>query len=146
MNRRNALRRSIGFGIALGFAGLGINCFPAPFPVLDSGGLYLGVIPYLLVAMVAGPWTGVLSAGIASSVAVWSQRDPILGLAMCLEAGTIGWLVRRGNRPLSAAIAYWSVVGTRSSHWECGFGAAEPDGRRSSLCLWLGSHRCRSRS
>ena len=94
-------------GLLCGLGGAAVNLAPIPF--LDTH-LYLGSLFYIFAALAAGPWSGALAAGLAASV-VAANGHPVPALSMCLEAVTLGWLVRRAWRPAFALLFFWAVLG-----------------------------------
>lgn len=81
------------------------------FPLFDSVSLRFGNVFYLLIALLYGPYYGLLAAlMIMFPRAV--QRGYLHPLIVCgLEAFIIGWLVRRGWKSLSSAAVYWFLIG-----------------------------------
>ncbi len=93
----------------LALIALGLNLLPVE--VVTGLRLWAGAFPAMLAAVILGPLPG-LFAGIAAGCGLgFSTGDwlpaPLLGIAG-LSAGI---LVRRGWSPLSAAVAYWALLG-----------------------------------
>jgi signal transduction histidine kinase len=95
--------------LLLGAAGWLLNLFPvAMTPGID---LLFGGIPAVLAAATLGPLAGLLAGAVAASLTVWLWDHPYALLIFSLEALTIGWLVRRGRRPLAASAIFWLALG-----------------------------------
>jgi signal transduction histidine kinase/DNA-binding response OmpR family regulator len=101
-----ALRRTLGKRLALatlaGAAGCALNALPFGAP------LSLGRIVTLPVAILFGPWYGLLAASILS-VPLFVGQQPI-GAIILLEALTLGLLSRRRQTLLIAGGLYWAAV------------------------------------
>ena len=102
-------RRRWGAAVLLGVAGLLLNL--VPLPLSPGTDLIFGGVAYLLAAVALGPWHGLLAAAIASARTIWLWDHPYAWIIFSLEALCVGWLARRGRRPLVADLVYWIVAG-----------------------------------
>src|ERR1700722_19482112 len=83
--------RHLGVALAAGIAGLAINLMPLG----SLATLWPGRIITLPVAILLGPWFGVLSALIAA--APYYALPPVMVTVLGIEAVTIGVLEQRGK-------------------------------------------------
>jgi signal transduction histidine kinase len=102
-------RRRWATAVLLGLAGLLLNM--VPLPLSPGTDLLFGGVAYLLAAVALGPWHGMLAAGIASVRTIWLWNHPYAWVIFSLEALFVGWMARRGRRPLVADLGYWIAVG-----------------------------------
>jgi signal transduction histidine kinase len=95
--------------LALGGAGLLVNLLPVALsPGID---LVFGGVAVLLAAVALGPLAGLLAAAVASLPTLWLWGHPYAWAIFCAEAAAVGWLARRGWRPLAAGALYWAAAG-----------------------------------
>jgi signal transduction histidine kinase/DNA-binding response OmpR family regulator len=91
--------------VAAGLLGLAVNFFPVP--VFGRVEIILGGVFGLAVAIVGGPWHGLIAAGIAASGAAINWGYPFPVIMYGLEAVAVGHLVRRRVAPIYACVLCW---------------------------------------
>jgi|GEM_PF-527352 len=101
--------RCIVFSIIAGALGFAVNSLA--IPVFNGVTIIFGGIFYILIALVYGPFHGLLTACIASSRTILLWGHPYGLITFGLEALIVGWLVRRRMTPLLADLLYWSTIG-----------------------------------
>lgn len=99
-----AQRHVILYGFLFGALGFVANLVPVE--VLPSAHALLGPLFVLPIAVLLGPWAGLIAAAIASVPTVWLWGHPFGLLNFVLEAVAVGYLSRR-FRPLVADAIYW---------------------------------------
>jgi signal transduction histidine kinase len=95
--------------LLLGVAGLLVNL--APVQLSPGVDLLFGGIPAILAAAALGPWQGLAASAIAASRTIGLWGHPYAWVIFALEGLAIGWMVRRGRRPLAASAIYWLLAG-----------------------------------
>ena len=108
--KRNLTRALIaGFaGFLANYLAIGVNTWA----VFIFGGIF-----YLVIAIVMGPWLGLLAAMIASSQTFLAWGHPYAWLVFSLEAWVIGFLVRKRFQPMVASIVFWLMLGMPLMYW-----------------------------
>ena len=105
-------RTSFGWGAALllGAAGFLLNLLPLRLsPGID---LVFGGLPAILAGVALGPAWGLLAGGLAAAPTILLWGHPWGWLVLTLEAGVVGYVVRRrGSRPMVADLLYWFILG-----------------------------------
>src|SRR5262245_8465839 len=100
------MMRRIGIAVGCGLLGLSIHALPIPI----VGPLLLGRAVTLPVAIMFGPWLGLLAAAIGCAPLITTQGWVVLFIPG--EALAIGALARRGAPVLVVGAAFWSAAAT----------------------------------
>jgi signal transduction histidine kinase/CheY-like chemotaxis protein len=101
------LRRRIGVAVMFGLLGLALNApnFGALLPLQIGRGLTLPV------AILFGPWLGLLASLVASVPMIPSNPSAVLGTVLgAIEATLIGYFSERGRSPLIVGSLMWIAV------------------------------------
>lgn len=105
-------RTSFGWGAALllGASGFILNLLPLRLsPGID---LVFGGLPAILAGVALGPVRGLLTGALAASPTILTWGHPWGWLVLTIEAGAVGYIVRRrGRRPMVADLMYWFFLG-----------------------------------
>lgn len=107
------LFRPVALSLIMGGLGFLVNSFP--ISVFGSVQIAFGGIFGMLIAISCGPWYGLFAMGIAATQLAMRWESPFPLLMLCLEAITVGWLVRRRLSPFAADLFYWLGIGMPSA-------------------------------
>src|SRR5438270_475277 len=102
MNR--LFTRRLALALLCGALGLGLNLWRAG----TSAPLMLGRIVTLPIAILFGPWFGVLAAAIAATAARSAFTAALVALP--IEALVVGAFARRGRSPLLGGVLVWATM------------------------------------
>lgn len=99
-----------GAAMLLGAVGFLLNLLPLRLsPGID---LVFGGLPAILAGVALGPALGMLAGAIAAAPTIVTWGNPWGWLVLTVEAGVVGFIVRRrGVRPMVADLLYWFVLG-----------------------------------
>ncbi|WP_326490326.1 sensor domain-containing diguanylate cyclase [Shewanella sp. AS16] len=99
----------LGFALLLGALGLLANLYP--LPLFANVQLILGNMAYVIVAVLLGPWYGLVSALLCATGLMLSWSSPHVYPIFIAEALWLGFAKRRDIYALYAGICYWLLLG-----------------------------------
>jgi signal transduction histidine kinase/CheY-like chemotaxis protein len=103
--------RSLTITIIFGLLGLGANL--AHVTIFSGAALLFGGVFHLAIALLYGPYYGLLAALITALPAMVLCEHPITALILILDAPVVGWLAqKRRLAPIIADLIFWAVLGT----------------------------------
>jgi len=100
------LLRRAALSVLAGLAGYAINSLPLG----NVGPILLGRVVTLPIAILFGPWLGMLAALICSLALRHSTLAFVAIILLAVEALFVGWFARRDKSPLIAAAFVWALV------------------------------------
>ena len=98
--------RRAALAVAAGVAGLALN----RLPVATVTPLLLGRIVTLPIAILFGPWLGLLAAAIGTIAIVGAPFAAAGSIVLPLEGFLIGSLARRGKSPFAGGALVWLAI------------------------------------
>jgi signal transduction histidine kinase/CheY-like chemotaxis protein len=103
--------RSLAITIVFGLLGLAANL--AHITIFTGATLLFGGVFHLAIALLYGPFYGLLAATITALPAMVSCEHPVTALILILDAPVVGWLAQRKRLPpIIADLIYWATIGT----------------------------------
>jgi len=103
--------RSLAVTIVFGLLGLAANL--PHITIFTGAALLFGGVFHLAIALLYGPWYGLLAALITATPAMVLCEHPVTAVMLILDAPVVGWLVqRRRLPPIVADLIFWVVIGT----------------------------------
>ncbi len=103
--------RSLTVTIVFGLLGLAANL--AHIQIFTGATLLFGGVFHLAIALLYGPYYGLLAAMITALPAMVLCEHPVTALILILDAPVVGWLTqKRRLPPIVADLIYWAVLGT----------------------------------
>jgi two-component system cell cycle sensor histidine kinase/response regulator CckA len=103
--------RSLVVTVIFGLLGLAANL--PHITIFTGAALLFGGVFHLAVALLYGPFYGLVAAMITALPAMVLCDHPVTALVLILDAPVVGWLAqRRRLPPILADLIYWAVIGT----------------------------------
>ena len=103
--------RSLTITIVFGLLGLAANL--AHITIFTGATLLFGGVFHLAIALLYGPFYGLMAALITSMPAMVLCEHPVTALMLILDAPVVGWLAqKRRLPPIIADLIYWATIGT----------------------------------
>jgi hypothetical protein len=103
--------RSLTVTIVFGLLGLAANL--AHIRIFTGATLLFGGVFHLAIALLYGPFYGLMASLITSMPALMLREHPVTALVLILDAPVVGWLAqKRRFPPIIADLIYWAALGT----------------------------------
>jgi hypothetical protein len=103
--------RSLTITIVFGLLGLAANL--AHIRIFTGATLLFGGVFHLAIALLFGPFYGLMASLITSMPALVLREHPVTALILILDAPVVGWLAqKRRFPPIIADLIYWATLGT----------------------------------
>jgi signal transduction histidine kinase/CheY-like chemotaxis protein len=95
------------------FGLLGLAANLTHITIFTGATLLFGGVFHLAIALLYGPFYGLLAASITALPAMVLCEHPVTALILILDAPVVGWLAQRKRLPpIIADLIYWATIGT----------------------------------